>query len=91
MSKGYMPKRKSLSEIKKKKKDAASGDSSDTSTASKTSTKTSTVANPHTQTSTDAYTQGNITVTGGAGKGATIVHIAAPRGMAPETKTAKPK
>lgn len=49
----------------------AGGDKSNT----KTRTATSTVANPHTQTSTEAYTQGNITVTGGAGKGATIVHI----------------
>lgn len=40
-----------------------------------TSSKTSTVANPHTQTSTVANPKNNITVTGGAGKGNTIVHI----------------
>lgn len=52
-------------------------------TATATSTKTSTVANPHTQTSTEAYTQGNITITGGAGRGSTTVHIA---GMVPEAE-----
>jgi len=53
----------------------AGGDKSATKTAS--NTKTSTVANPHTQTSTEAYTQGNVTVTGGAGAGATYVTIGA--------------
>lgn len=55
-----------------KKKGAKESPSSKTSTATKTATAT--------KTSTDAYTQGNITVTGGAGKGATNVKIAVPRG-----------
>ena len=56
---------------KKLSEKGATGDKSNT----KTATKTSTVANPHTQTSTEAYTQGNITVTGGAGAGSTTVHL----------------
>ena len=63
-------------------KAAAKPAGASTDTASKTATKTATTANPHTatKTSTDAYTQGNITVTGGAGAGATSVTISIPRG-----------
>jgi hypothetical protein len=50
---------------------------SKTATKTATSTKTSTVANPH----------GNVTVTGGAGDGATTVHIAMP--AHPESKVKK--
>lgn len=41
-------------------------------------TKTATKTATSTETSTKAYTQGNITVTGGAGRGATNVTIKAP-------------
>ena len=40
-------------------------------------------SNTRTATSTDAYTQGNVTVTGGAGEGSTSVYI----GCQPPSKT----
>lgn len=46
-----------------------------TSTEVRSPTSTSTEVRSPTSTSTDAYTRGNITVTGGAGAGATSVHV----------------
>ena len=60
----------------KKKEMKKAGDSKKTS--AKTSTQSKTATATKTSTSTKAYTQGNITVTGGAGKGSTKVSIGIP-------------
>ena len=59
---------------------ASSGDTSgassgDSDVRSPTSTRTEVRSPTSTETSTDAYTSGNVTVTGGAGDGDTVVHI----------------
>jgi hypothetical protein len=53
------------------------GDNSPTSTRSevRSPTSTSTEVRSPTSTATDAFTSGNVTVTGGAGKGDTVVHV----------------
>lgn len=68
----YSDKIKKMSPLGDSSSGASSGDSD---VRSPTSTRTEVRSPTSTETSTDAYTAGNVTVTGGAGEGDTIVHI----------------